>query len=46
METRMIYQDRTVARNSSQVSAKLDHGVLTVTVPKAQDPGSVEVEVQ
>ncbi|KIP05360.1 hypothetical protein PHLGIDRAFT_92252 [Phlebiopsis gigantea 11061_1 CR5-6] len=42
--TRTVWLPRRVDPNN--VSAKLDDGVLTVTIPKAQDPGSVEVPVQ
>ena len=42
--TRTVWLPRRVDPNN--VSAKLEHGVLTVTIPKAQDPGSVEVQIQ
>ena len=32
--------------DSSKVTAKLSDGVLTVTVPKAEDTGSVQVNVE
>ena len=32
--------------DSSRVTAKLSDGVLTVTVPKAADTGSVQVNVE
>ncbi|GJE97192.1 HSP20-like chaperone [Phanerochaete sordida] len=42
--TRTVWLPRRVDAN--HVSAKLNDGVLTVTIPKAEDPGSVQVEVQ
>lgn len=42
--TRTVWLPRPV--DSSNVSAKLEHGILTVTVPKAQDPESVSIPVQ
>ncbi|KAI0086539.1 HSP20-like chaperone [Irpex rosettiformis] len=42
--TRTVWLPRRV--DSSNVSAQLKDGVLTLTIPKAEDPGSVEVPVQ
>jgi len=42
--TRTVWLPRPV--DAQNVSAKLDHGILTVTVPKAQDPASVQVPVE
>ncbi|EKM51483.1 uncharacterized protein PHACADRAFT_261631 [Phanerochaete carnosa HHB-10118-sp] len=42
--TRTVWLPRRVDPN--HVGAKLNDGVLTVTVPKAEDPGSVQIEVQ
>lgn len=42
--TRTVVLPRPV--DSSKVTAKLSDGVLTVTVPKAEDVGSVQVNVE
>ena len=42
--TRTVWLPRQV--DPTGVTAKLNDGVLTVTIPKAADPGSVEVTVQ
>lgn len=42
--TRTVWLPRRV--DSNNVTAKLNDGVLTVTVPKAEDPESVQVEIQ
>ncbi|KAI0699111.1 HSP20-like chaperone [Cytidiella melzeri] len=42
--TRTVWLPRRV--DSANVSAKLNDGILTLTIPKAEDPGSVEVTVQ
>lgn len=42
--TRTVWLPRRV--DPSGVTAKLSDGVLTVTVPKVEDPGSVEIPVQ
>ncbi|KAH9841536.1 HSP20-like chaperone [Rhodofomes roseus] len=42
--TRTVYLPRAV--DTSNVSAKLEDGVLTVTVAKAEDPASVQVNVE
>ncbi|EMD39969.1 hypothetical protein CERSUDRAFT_112203 [Gelatoporia subvermispora B] len=42
--TRTVWLPRPV--DAKNVSAKLDHGVLTLTVPKAQDSESVQINVE
>ena len=42
--TRTVYLPRAVDTNN--VSAKLTDGVLTVTVAKAEDPASVQINVE
>ncbi|OCH91867.1 HSP20-like chaperone [Obba rivulosa] len=42
--TRTVWLPRPV--DAKNVSAKLDHGILTLTVPKAQDPDSVKVNIE
>lgn len=42
--TRTVWLPRRV--DPSNVSASLSDGILTVKIPKAQDPGSVEIPVQ
>ena len=42
--TRTVWLPRRV--DSGKVSAQLKDGVLTLTIPKAEDPGSVEIPVQ
>lgn len=44
MFTRTVWLPRPV--DSDNVAAKLDDGILTITVPKAQDKASVVVPVQ
>ncbi|KDQ62430.1 hypothetical protein JAAARDRAFT_122365 [Jaapia argillacea MUCL 33604] len=41
--TRTVWLPRPV--DSSKVSAKLSHGILTVTIPKAEDAASVKIQV-
>ncbi|PSR74817.1 hypothetical protein PHLCEN_2v9531 [Hermanssonia centrifuga] len=42
--SRTVWLPRRV--DSSNVSAKLDDGVLTLTLPKAEDPESINIQVQ
>ncbi|KAI0801794.1 HSP20-like chaperone [Irpex lacteus] len=42
--TRTVWLPRRV--DSGNVSAQLKDGILTLTIPKAEDPGSVEIPVQ
>jgi HSP20 family molecular chaperone IbpA len=32
--------------DSTSVTARLNDGILTLTIPKAEDPGSVQIPVQ
>ncbi|KAH7928398.1 HSP20-like chaperone [Leucogyrophana mollusca] len=42
--TRTVWLPRAV--DSAKVSAKLSDGILTLTIPKAEDKGSVKIEVE
>ncbi|KAG5652965.1 hypothetical protein H0H81_002863 [Sphagnurus paluster] len=44
MFRRTVWLPRPV--EASNVSANLDHGILTITIPKAEDKGSVVVPIQ
>jgi HSP20 family molecular chaperone IbpA len=44
MFSRTIWLPRPVDPN--KVSAKLQDGILTLTIPKAEDKGSVKVDVE